>query len=181
MAMDAVANPELTAAERVTLLGFAGGSMSLGTLRLLDALLQRPVSWTAMAADARELRAHGAGLSRAEVRRMEADFRRATVRPVPRWAYGAAMLTGGLVALSPAFAPSTSKKDRAFAAALGAPLLLTAGIGLVLSLAVPDGYRATFTGFRGCNSPPSVQIAPRVYGPAAASENCAHSVPPDCR
>ena len=75
-----------------TLLGFAGGYMSLGTLRLLDALLLRPVSWTAMAADARELRAHGAGISRAEVQRMEADFRCAMVRPVPRWADGAGLL-----------------------------------------------------------------------------------------
>jgi hypothetical protein len=141
LAMDAVANPELTAAERVTLLGFAGGYMSLGTLRLLDALLQRPVSWTAMATDAHELRAHGAGLSRAEVQRMEADFHRAMVRPVPRWAYGAGLLTGGLVALSPAFVLSSSKKDRAMAAALSAPLLLTAGIDLVFSLAVPDGYQ----------------------------------------
>ncbi len=64
------------------------------------------------------------------------------------------MLTGGLVALSPAFAPSTSKKDRAFAAALGAPLLLTAGIGLVLSLAVPDGYRRYVHGLSG------VQLTP---------------------
>jgi hypothetical protein len=110
-------------------------------LRLLDALLQRPVSWTAMAADAREGRAHGADLSPAEVRRMEADFRRGTVRPVPRWAYGAAMLTGGLVTLSPAFLPTTSKEDRAMAAVFSLPLLLTGSTGLVISLTVPDGYR----------------------------------------
>ncbi|HKO53612.1 MAG TPA: hypothetical protein VJV79_38150 [Polyangiaceae bacterium] len=141
LTMEAVVNPELTAAERVTLLGFAGGYMSLGTLRLLDALLERPVSWTAMAADARELRAHGAGLSRAEVRRMEADFRRAMVRPVPRWAYGAAVLMGGLVALTPALVPSTSNEDRGIAVGLSAPLLFIGSFGLVLSLAVPDGYQ----------------------------------------
>jgi len=140
LAIDAVANPELTSAERVSLLGFAGGYMSLGMLRLLDALLQRPVSWTAMAADVREIHGHGADLSRAEVRRMEADLRRATVRPVPRWAYGAAMLTGGLVALSPAFVPSTAKEDRAIAAGLSLPLLLTGSTGLILSLTIPRGY-----------------------------------------
>ena len=85
---------------------------------------------------------------------MEADFHRAMVRPVPRWAYGAGVLAGGLVALSPAFVPSTSKKDRALAATLSAPLLLTAGIGLVLSLAVPDGYRRYVHGLSG------VQLAP---------------------
>jgi len=85
---------------------------------------------------------------------MEADFRRAMVRPVPRWAYGAGLLTGGLVALGPAFVPSTSKNDRAIAVGLGAPLLLNGGIGLVISLAVPNGYRRYVHGLSG------VQLTP---------------------
>jgi hypothetical protein len=114
-----------------------------------------------MAEDARQLRADGGTLPAAQVRRMEADYRRATVRPVPRWAYGAAMLAGGVVALSPAFMPSTSKSDRYFAGAFSAIMFINGGINLALALTVPDGYQRYARALSG------VQLTP--IGPANAA------------
>lgn len=140
LAMFAISDPYLPDAERVTMLGLVGGMMSLGTLRLVDALIERPVSWTSLRADARELRARGAEVTGAELGRMESDLRRATVRPVPRWAYGVGILLGGLVSLSPLFVASTSSRDRAFAATFGAIGVLNGSLNLSFALAVPNGY-----------------------------------------
>lgn len=154
IAIAAVTSSDATTAERVTLLGLAGSTMSVGTLRLIDALVERPVSWTALATDARALRARGRELTRAEVQRMEADYRRATVRPVPRWGYGLALLAGGLVSLSPVAVRSTSHDDRTLAAFLGGVMVVNATIDLGLALSMPDGYDRYVSGLSGLGLTP---------------------------
>lgn len=161
LALFAIANPDLPSAERVTMLGFVGGAMSLGALRLVDALLERPVSWTALRADARALRARGPGMTSAELGRMEGDLRRATVRPVPRWAYGLGLMLGGLVSLSPVLSPSTSSRDQSFAAGFAALGLLNGGLNLTFALATPNAYD------RYVGALSRVQLSP--LGPSSAA------------
>jgi len=134
--MYAATAPGLSDAARVTLLGFSGGGAAVSALRLVDALVERPVTWTALRADAKELRARGAEVSSAELRRMEGQFRRAVVRPIPPWVYSATLVVSSLIAASPALVPSTAGRDKLAAAGFGATGLFTAGF----YFATPNAY-----------------------------------------
>jgi len=58
---------------------------------------------------------------------MEADLELFSNRPVPRWAYGAALVLGGLVAYTPLFLDSSSDDDKDIALATG---LAMSGLGV---------------------------------------------------
>jgi hypothetical protein len=140
LALDVLTFPDIPVAEQVTMLGFTGGAIAVSTLPLIDAALERPVSWSTLANDEAELRARGTNTSRADVQRIEADFRRYAVRPIPRWVYGATMLLSGAVAMSPAFVPSTAREDKIGAVALGSVNVLSGALNLGISLATDNQY-----------------------------------------
>jgi hypothetical protein len=116
-----------TPAIRVTMFGFSGGMAALGILGLVDSALRPPLSSVRLRAHAQALAARGKSLTRAELARMEADLELFSNRPIPRWAYGAALFTGGLVAFTPVFFDSSSEDDKDIALATG---LAVSGIGI---------------------------------------------------
>jgi hypothetical protein len=140
LVIDVLTSPELSNAEQVTTLGFSSVGAAVGTLALIDAALERPVSWTTLANDEAELKSRGTSLSRADVQRIEADYRHYRVRPIPAWAYGATQLLSGAVAMSPAFVPSTSHDEKMLALALGCAIAIPGAINLGLVLALDNQY-----------------------------------------
>lgn len=129
-----------TTAERVSAGGLAASGVAMSTLYLLDALLARPVSPSTLAEAAVTLRAGGSILSRAEVARFEGYYERATVRPIPRSAYGLSLLVGGAISLSPVLFPTTSKRDSSVVLGFAAFQLLLGASSLTGALLTPNGY-----------------------------------------
>jgi hypothetical protein len=140
LAAGTLTSPYSSRAEQVTILGLSGASAAVGLLGLIDAALERPVSWTTLANDETELRAHGTSTSRADVQRMESDLRHYAVRPIPRWAYGLTHLVGGAVAMLPAFVPSTSRQETVFAVGIGLAIATPGAINLALALTTDNRY-----------------------------------------
>jgi hypothetical protein len=79
-------------------------------------------------------------MSRGDVQRIEADYRRHALGPVPRWAYGATLLVSGALAISPVFVPSTSREDKVVGLGLGGAHVIIGATSLTLALATDSQY-----------------------------------------
>jgi hypothetical protein len=130
----------VTPANRVTSFAYGGAYMAFGGMLLLDAALSRPVSLRTLSADADRLDAWGASLGQRELGRMERHLQRFHEGPLPRWSYGAMLLTAAVVAASPGFVDSTSRSDRKFAYIGGGLLALQGGLALTTALTAPRQY-----------------------------------------
>jgi len=161
LAIAAIASTQLSAAQRTSLLALGGAAIGFGALHLVDALLERPVALSTLADHAVVLRAGGTSLSRSEVASFEADYRRLSERPIPRWAYGMTQLVSAMVAASPALSPNVSKRDRTVALLFAGSLLLSATPNLAIALTTPTPYE------RYRRDLSRVSLSP--IGPAAAA------------
>jgi hypothetical protein len=140
LAVQVLTVPDVSPAQQVTIVGFSSGGAAIGTLFLIDAALEHPVSWTTLVHDEAELRARGTSVSRADLQRIETDFRRHAVRPIPPWVYGLTQVVSGAVSLSPAFVPSTSREDKASAVAFGGMNLILGTTNLSIALLTTNPY-----------------------------------------
>jgi hypothetical protein len=93
-----------------------------------------------LANDEAELRARGTSASREDLQRIEADLRRYSVRPIPRWAYGTTSLAASAVTMSPAFVPSSSRDEKVLALGLGLATAIPGAINLGIALATDNHY-----------------------------------------
>ena len=158
IAVDALTFPDISPAQRLSVLGFASAGVGISALGLMDVALERPVSWTTLANDDEELHTSGTTLSRTDVRRIESDYRHYAVRPIPSWAYGAMQLLSGAVSAAPLFVPSTSHDDKIFAAAMGAMNAIPGALNLGMALMTENRYDRYEKGLRNVRLSP---VGPR--------------------
>ncbi len=89
-----------TAANDVTLFGFAGGVGGFSALSLVDLALTRPISSYTLYRHRQRLEKNRGRMTRAEIERMESDYA-LTERALPRWSFGVPLMLGGVVAFAP--------------------------------------------------------------------------------